>query len=103
MVSVRKGTGHLPAERIDAGRTLASTAVGVAPHVEEAFRWLPDGIEPAGGLPAAPEVSTRDARVQSPRPRRARASGGHPRAQADVLTRPAQRSGDVARAGQGGQ
>ncbi len=42
IVSVPLGTSHLPAERIGGTRTLASTAVGAAPYVEEALRWLPD-------------------------------------------------------------
>ena len=36
------GSAHLPPERIGSNRTLASTAVGSAPFVEEALRWLPD-------------------------------------------------------------
>ena len=42
IVSVPIGTSHLPQERIGGTRTLASTAVGAAPYVEEALRWLPD-------------------------------------------------------------
>jgi PAS domain S-box-containing protein len=41
-VSVPTGSTHLPADRIDAVRTLTSTALGAAPWVEEALRWLPD-------------------------------------------------------------
>jgi signal transduction histidine kinase/DNA-binding response OmpR family regulator len=40
-VTVPRGTAHLPAERLGAARTQPSTAVGVAPFVEEALRWLP--------------------------------------------------------------
>lgn len=40
-VSIPTGCAHLPRERIEASRTLASTATGVAPYVEEALRWLP--------------------------------------------------------------
>ena len=36
------GTAHLPADRIRASRTHASTALGAAPFVEEARRWLPE-------------------------------------------------------------
>ncbi len=36
------GSAHLPADRIGGNRTLATTAVGAAPYVEEALRWLPD-------------------------------------------------------------
>jgi len=36
------GTAHLPTERIQTTRTLTSTAIGAAPYVEEAKRWLPE-------------------------------------------------------------
>src|SRR5262249_36596459 len=42
VVSVPLGKDHLPADRIAAARTLASTALGASPYVEEALRWLPD-------------------------------------------------------------
>jgi PAS domain S-box-containing protein len=42
IVSLPFGKSHLPAERIGGTRTLASTALGGAPYVEEALRWLPD-------------------------------------------------------------
>ncbi len=41
IVSLPRGSAHLPAERLDAARTFASTAIGAAPFVEEALRWLP--------------------------------------------------------------
>ena len=41
-VSIPLGHAHLPAERIRATRTLASTALEAGPYVEEALRWLPD-------------------------------------------------------------
>jgi len=47
-VRVPFGKDHLPANRIGGVRTLASTAMGAAPFVEEALRWLPDA-------PNAPE------------------------------------------------
>ena len=37
IVSLPLGTAHLPADRIGGNRTLASTAVGAAPFVEEAL------------------------------------------------------------------
>ncbi|MBL1177485.1 ATP-binding protein [Pantanalinema sp. GBBB05] len=40
-VSLPSGQAHLPSERIQAPRTLTSTAVGVIPYIEEARRWLP--------------------------------------------------------------
>ncbi len=40
-VTIPLGTVHLPNDRIQAARTLVSTALGAAPYVEEAERWLP--------------------------------------------------------------
>lgn len=40
-VSLPKGSAHLPQDHINARRTLASTALGAAPFVSEALRWLP--------------------------------------------------------------
>ncbi|HTP64441.1 MAG TPA: ATP-binding protein [Geobacteraceae bacterium] len=62
-VRIPLGNSHLPADRIGAARTLDSTAMGVAPFVEEAMRWLPmagpaeNGEGPAdlSRLPEAPE------------------------------------------------
>jgi len=42
IVSVPLGSAHLPADRIGGTRTLATTAVGAAPFVQEALRWLPE-------------------------------------------------------------
>jgi PAS domain S-box-containing protein len=39
-VFIPKGTAHLPGDRVRAPRTLSSTALGAAPFVEEALRWL---------------------------------------------------------------
>ena len=39
-VSLPFGTGHLPAERIEAPRTLATTAAGAQAFVQEALRWI---------------------------------------------------------------
>ena len=41
-VSVPLGRDHLPADRIGRPRTLASTALGALPFLEEAARWLPE-------------------------------------------------------------
>ncbi len=46
IISIPKGKDHLPAERLGGSRTLATTAIGAVPYVEEALRWLPDGEEP---------------------------------------------------------
>jgi len=42
IVSIPLGKDHIPPDRIGANRSLASTAVGAAPFVEEALRWLPE-------------------------------------------------------------
>jgi PAS domain S-box-containing protein len=42
-VSLPTGTAHLPAERIGAARTLASTSLRGEVYVDEALRWLPEG------------------------------------------------------------
>jgi DNA-binding NtrC family response regulator/signal transduction histidine kinase len=41
-VTIPRGMAHLPAERIQAARLAASTAVGAGVYAEEAQRWLPD-------------------------------------------------------------
>ncbi|WP_437590289.1 ATP-binding protein [Sorangium sp. So ce1000] len=40
-VSLPRGAAHLPKDRVNAARTLASTMTGAAPYVQEALRWLP--------------------------------------------------------------
>ncbi|HEY9735903.1 MAG TPA: response regulator, partial [Trichocoleus sp.] len=47
-VSISQGYDHLPSDRIATARTLASTATGAAPYVEEVLRWLPE--DEAGGV-----------------------------------------------------
>ncbi len=42
-VTIPTATAHLPPEQIGASCTLASTALGAMPYVEEAQRWLPEG------------------------------------------------------------
>ena len=41
-VTIPRGIAHLPAERIQAASSAASTAVGAGVYAEEAQRWLPD-------------------------------------------------------------
>ncbi len=43
-VTIPRGTEHLPPERIQAARSLASTGIGAAAYAEEAQRWLPDDL-----------------------------------------------------------
>ncbi len=42
-VTIPRGSKHLPLDQVRTPRDLPSTAVGAAPYVEEARRWLPDG------------------------------------------------------------
>lgn len=48
-ITIPKGMSHLPQDRIGAERALQSTAMGAAPYVEEALRWLPDSEETETG------------------------------------------------------
>jgi len=41
-VTIKAGRAHLPAERLEAGRTLSSAGTRAAAYVEEALHWLPD-------------------------------------------------------------
>jgi signal transduction histidine kinase/DNA-binding response OmpR family regulator len=65
-VQIPTGSAHLPRDRVDAVPEMSSTAVGAAPYVEEALRWLPQGDE------ATRSVSDRHApgaiREESTRP-----------------------------------
>ncbi|MHC5766966.1 MAG: ATP-binding protein [Nostoc sp.] len=47
-VSIPTGYAHLPPDRISAPRTLASTALGARPYLEEALRWLPEEAREQG-------------------------------------------------------
>ena len=42
IVTIPLGTAHLPAERVQAAPSLASTGIGADAYAEEAQRWLPD-------------------------------------------------------------
>ena len=54
-VRVPCGTAHLPAERIQAGRSLASTAIGAQTYADEAKRWLPDELDTGVDAASLPE------------------------------------------------
>jgi PAS domain S-box-containing protein len=64
-VAIPRGTAHLPADRIGAGRSSVSSA-SASHYVEEALRWLPD--EPASA-PLAPAFAA-DARPGAAETRR---------------------------------
>jgi PAS domain S-box-containing protein len=54
-VSIPTGNAHLPPGRVEAARTLASSAIGAESYVEEAMRWLPER-----GVAAAPPLTVAD-------------------------------------------
>ena len=51
VVQLPTGRAHLPRDRVEAERPLASTAVGAGPFIQEALRWLPQA--PGRGAAAA--------------------------------------------------
>jgi DNA-binding response OmpR family regulator len=55
VVTIPVGKDHLPADRIDATRTLTSTASRAEAYVEEALRWLPDAPRGAAQRSSAVE------------------------------------------------
>jgi PAS domain S-box-containing protein len=63
-ITIPAGKEHLAPERIQAPRTLESTAVGFNAYVEEAMRWLPSGsaekqtIADSAALETAPLLSS---------------------------------------------
>jgi PAS domain S-box-containing protein len=68
-VRVPLGTTHLPDDQIEADQTLASTAVGAGPYVEEALRWLPDDEMPAvegGASDAIADTAPRQVGLPAP-------------------------------------
>ena len=60
-VTVPTGSAHLPVERIGTARILASTAMGAAPYVEEALRWLPEKVSVASAPWITEQEVNRDA------------------------------------------
>jgi signal transduction histidine kinase len=44
-VAIPRGSSHLPSERIQTARSLASTAIGAKTYADEAERWLPDASD----------------------------------------------------------
>ena len=57
-VTIPRGTAHLPAQRIQAGRSIASTAIGAEAYADEAQRWLPDECGTAVQTPMLPELAS---------------------------------------------
>ncbi|HEV2405998.1 MAG TPA: PAS domain S-box protein, partial [Ktedonobacterales bacterium] len=58
-VRLPTGSAHLPVERVHTNATFVSTALGTAPYVQEAERWLPDGASSSETLapPALAEMA----------------------------------------------
>jgi len=55
-VTLPLGKAHLPADRIGGVRTLASTAFGANPFVEDALRWLPGAGPEDTAFPVEPPL-----------------------------------------------
>ena len=53
-VSIPAGSAHLPANRIEASRSVDSTAVGSAAYVNDALSWLPADDPARDGLAVSP-------------------------------------------------
>ncbi len=74
-VTIPYGTDHLPSERIEGDRNLASTALAATAFVHEALRWIPGEGENGPEVPPEPLWESpldRPLSVASPRTRRAR-------------------------------
>ncbi|MDZ7952388.1 ATP-binding protein [Nostoc sp. DedQUE09] len=66
-VSIPTGYTHLPPDRISAPRTLASTALGATPYLEEALRWLPEEAGEQGSRGAGEQgIGNREESYLSP-------------------------------------
>lgn len=61
------GSAHLPQDRLKAVSNLSSTAIGTKTFVEEAMRWLPDGV----GLPLSADSGGQLEHHSAPRPAQA--------------------------------
>ncbi|HET6142787.1 MAG TPA: response regulator [Candidatus Acidoferrales bacterium] len=64
IVSIPLGRGHLPQDRIGLARSLASTAVGATPFVEEAMGWLP--VSNPGAAQSEPPIGRELLQVPCP-------------------------------------
>jgi signal transduction histidine kinase len=65
-ISIPMGKTHLPANQIESEPTLASTAVGAKPFVEEALRWLPEDSKKTK-IPEKPALESQQFEVAWPR------------------------------------
>ena len=60
-VSLKRGRDHLPSDRIGGERSLAGTALGATPYIEEALRWLPSAPVPEPSDEAADAKAPEEA------------------------------------------
>lgn len=65
-VTIPRGTTHLPANRIQAARSLTSTAIGAAAYAAEAERWLPEewGTTVQGAMLPQPATNSSSSRIE---------------------------------------
>ena len=61
-VTIPLGTAHLPAQRIQAVRSMTSTAIGAASYADEAQGWLPDELGAVAQASMLPELASLAAR-----------------------------------------
>ncbi len=69
-ITLPLGHAHLPAEHLGGERTLASTAVGLTPFLEESLHWLPDAHQVNGAANGAVASSTAPPSLSAPQPHR---------------------------------
>jgi len=72
-VTIPSGKDHLPPERVEAARTLASSAISAESYVEEALRWLPESAnsesfntnEEVGDRPALVDATSKPSELDA--------------------------------------
>lgn len=67
-VTIPLGSAHLPADRLEGARSLASTRLGGEHYVEEALRWLPDMQDANLAAAGSGEVAADFKRVAAKEP-----------------------------------
>jgi PAS domain S-box-containing protein len=65
IVSIPKGSAHLPPERLGQPRTVSSAGASAPAYVEEALRWLPDAERPLEKFPLFAADSVQAPHVQN--------------------------------------
>jgi PAS domain S-box-containing protein len=68
-VTIPRGRDHLPPERVEAARTLASSAISAESYVEEALRWLPESADSEsfnnGNSPSSVDATCKPSELDS--------------------------------------